>query len=169
MTPTQEEHEKRKGTRHEELLGRLRELASDVAASHGVELVDLSLHGSSASRTLRVDIDRAGPLGVNLDDCQRVSGALGEALDADDLIEARYVLQVSSPGLDRPLRTADDFRRGTGRRLLVTMRVPSRGKASFRGVLLGSSEDSLRLVDDELGEVALALREVESVRQDAGF
>jgi hypothetical protein len=49
------------------------------------------------------------------------------------------------------------------------MRVQSRGKASFRGVLLGSSEDSLRLVDDELGEVALALREVESVRQDAGF
>ena len=169
MASTPEEHEKRMGSRHEDLLGRLRELASEVAASHGVEFVDLSLHGSSANRTLRVDIDRAGPEGVNLDDCQRVSGALGEALDAGDLIEARYVLQVSSPGLDRPLRTADDLRRGTGRRVLVTMRVPSRGKTSFRGVLLGSSEDSLRLADDELGEVALALGKVESVRQDAGF
>ena len=170
MATTQEDNERRKkGARHEELLARLRELASDVAASRGLEIVELSLQGPSSNRTLRVDIDRAGPEGVNLDDCQRMSVALGEALDAGDLIEARYVLQVSSPGLDRPLRTADDFRRTTGRRLVVTPRVPTLGRTSFRGVLVGASEESLRIVDDELGEVALSLHDVGSARQDAGF
>ena len=169
MIPTQEDKDKKKGARHEELLGRLRELASEVAASQGLELVELNLHGPSSNRALRVDIDRAGPAGVNLDDCQRVSAALGAALDAADVIDARYVLQVSSPGLDRPLRTVDDFRRTTGRRLAVVTRVPTQGRTSFRGVLVGSSHESLRIVDDEVGEVALSLRDVESARQDAGF
>ena len=171
MASTQEDHRDKesKRTRHEDLLVRLRELASGVVSSLGLELVELSLHGSSAHRTLRVDIDRAGPRGVNLDDCQRVSGALGEALDTGDLIDARYVLQVSSPGLDRPLRTIDDYRRSTGRRLVVKTRVPTLGKSSFRGVLLGSSEDSLRIDDDELGEVDLSPDDIQSACQDAGF
>ena len=170
MAATQEKvKEKRKGSRHEDLLGRLRDLASGVVSSLGLELVELNLHGPSSNRVLRVDIDRVGAEGVNIEDCQRVSGALGEALDADDLIDARYVLQVSSPGLDRPLRTVDDFRRTTGRRLIVTTRVPKRGKTSFRGVLVASGAGSLRIADDDLGDVDLAPDEVESARQDAGF
>jgi len=169
MAPTQEDQGKKKGERHEDLLGRLRELASGVVSSLGLELVELSLHGSSANRTLRLDIDRAGPLGVNLEDCQRVSGALGEALDAGDVIDARYVLQVSSPGLDRPLRTVDDYRRTTGRRVVVKTRVPILGRTAFRGVLLESSGGALRIDDDDLGQIDLSPGDVESACQDAGF
>ena len=83
----------------------------------GIELVDLSLRGSSKKRILRVDIDRAGPKGIDVDDCQRVSRLLGDMLESEDLIEAAYLLEVSSPGIDRPIETDDDYRRNQGRRV----------------------------------------------------
>jgi ribosome maturation factor RimP len=97
----------------------LRTLAASVARESGVEFVELSLRGSGSRQLLRVDIDRPGPEGVTVDDCQRVSGALGAQLDERDLIPFGYMLEVSSPGADRPIRTQDDFRRNVGRRVEV--------------------------------------------------
>jgi len=158
-----------KGTRHEELLEAIRGLAVRVTSETGVELVDVALRGSSANRALRVDIDRAGPTGVGLDDCQRVSAALGEALEDSELIESRYVLEVSSPGLDRPIRSEADFRRNTGRRVEVVTRGPWLGRTRFAGVLLGRTDDAIRIVDDELGEVRVPLEDVASARPEVGF
>jgi ribosome maturation factor RimP len=155
--------------RHAELLSALRSIAMAEAAAAGVELVDLILKGSSRKRTLRVDIDRAGPQGIDLEDCKRVSEAIGEAIEAGDLLEDSYVLEVSSPGVERPIRSADDVRRNTGRSIVVTTIEAVHGKCSFRGLLLGARNGSLRLAGEEFEEIEIPLEKIETARQDVGF
>lgn len=158
-----------KGTRHEELLRTLHDLADGVVSGVGLELVELSLRGPSTNRALRIDVDRPGAQGVTLEDCQRVSAALGQALDAADVIDSRFVLEVSSPGVDRPIRTEADFRRNTGRRVLLTTREPVGGRRRFVGPLLGWDDGMVRILDDDDGEVSVPAGHVESARQDLGF
>jgi ribosome maturation factor RimP len=151
------------------LVAELRGLAADAADRAGVELVDLSLRGAGQRRVLRVDIDRPGPSGVGLEDCQRVSQLLGEVLDDSERITFGYVLEVSSPGVDRPIRSVEDIRRNTGRRVLVDTAEPVEGGRRFRGVLLGGDEGHLRVDDERRGEVRLPLSLVVKARQDVDF
>ena len=156
--------------RHATLLEGLRRLAGRAAGEAGVELVDLALRGSSKSRTLRVDIDRAGPRGLDLDDCKRVSELLGAAIEEDEeLIDGSYVLEVSSPGVDRPIRSPEEIRRNTGRRVVVTTREPDGGRRSIRGLLAGQRSDALVLEDEDRNEIEIPLENVETARQDVEF
>jgi ribosome maturation factor RimP len=149
---------------------RLREMASRIAADAGLELVDLVLRGAGRQRVLRVDIDRSGVEGVNLEDCQRVSRALGEALDAEaELLPSAYVLEVSSPGADRPIRSPDDFRRNVGRRVVVTVTDPVLGSRLHHGRLLGCEAGQVHLMDDDERELRFPLDAVVSARQDLEF
>lgn len=157
------------GLRHEQLLDELRRIASRVAEETGVELVDLALRGPSNRRRLRVDIDRSGPRGVDLDDCQKVSKALGAALDEADPIGGSYVLEVSSPGAERPIRSADDIRRNTGRKIVVTTEDSDEGRRSFSGLLLGEANGCLKLAEEGNGEVEIPLGKVRIARQDIGI
>jgi ribosome maturation factor RimP len=157
------------GSRHEQLLDNLMRVAARVAEAAGVQLVDLTLHGSGKRRRLRVDIDRCGAEGVNMDDCRDVSRVLGDAIDADDLIRDSYVLEVSSPGADRPIRSADDIHRNTGRRIMVTTDEPVDGRRSFKGLLLGGENNCLRLAEEGNGEVIIPLGKVQIARQDIGI
>jgi ribosome maturation factor RimP len=126
----------------------LRHLVDTVASRFGVELVELQLRGAPNRRVLRVDIDRAGVPGVDVDDCRRVSEALGAALDEADLVPEPYVLEVSSPGADRPIRTVEDVRRNTGRRVVVTAALEGNGQRDYCGRLVGL-EDGCLLVEGE--------------------
>jgi ribosome maturation factor RimP len=153
-------------TGHAELLGELHRRAERVVTAAGLELVELCLRGSGRRRVLRVDIDRAGPAGVGLEDCQRISNELGEDLEQSELLRSGYMLEVSSPGVDRPIRSADDFRRNTGRRVVVTTVEPLGGRSCFRGELLGSDGECLELVEDGHGVVRIPLDRVEKARQD---
>jgi ribosome maturation factor RimP len=156
--------------RHAALLEGLRSLAERAAAEAGVEFVDLSLRGSSRRRTLRVDIERPGPQGVNLDDCKRVSETLGAAIDAqEDLIDGSYLLEVSSPGVDRPIRSPEDIRRNTGRRIVVTIRESAESRRSIRGLLAGLREGVLILEDEGRNEIEIPLEKIETARQDVEF
>jgi len=157
-------------SRHANLLDALRAAAGRCAEEAGVELVDLVLRGSSRRRTLRVDIDRPGPRGVDLEDCGRVSELLGAAIEAeDDLIGGSYVLEVSSPGVDRPIRSRDDIRRNTGRRIVVTVREAGDGRRQFRGLLAGERDGVLVLEDEDRNEIEILLENVETARQDVEF
>lgn len=158
------------GSRHAELVEALRRETEPIATSLGVELVEVSVRGSSRRRLIRFDIDRAGPQGVGIDDCKRVSDALGEALEAMDWVAESYVLEVSSPGVDRPIRDADDVRRNTGRRIVVTMREPLDGRTTFRGVLTGGDGQALTVQEDsDADAVLIPLGEIAIARQDVGF
>src|SRR5262245_62668445 len=93
---------------------RLRERVTALLAQSDLELVDVELGGSSRGLVVRVLVDKPG--GVSVEDCARVSRAVGDDLEASDAIPGRYVLEVSSPGIDRPLKRREDFERFAGER-----------------------------------------------------
>jgi len=154
---------------HERLLDALRRMACAAAEQEGVELVDLAVRGSSRKRTVRVNIDRAGPRGVDVDDCHRVSVALGRALDEDELLENRYNLEVSSPGIDRPIRSDDDVRRNTGRAVVVMTIEPVAGAQRHCGVLLGGDSTHWTLKTETEERLNIPRETIETAQQDAGF
>jgi ribosome maturation factor RimP len=122
----------------------------------GFELVDAELPRGGL---IRVFID--SPKGINVDDCAAVSNHLTRLFAVEEIEYSR--LEVSSPGLDRPLRQPKDFRRFEGERAQVRMRVPIEGRKNFVGILRGASDAELRLeVDGAL--LSLELAQVEKAR-----
>jgi len=116
-----------------DLTERLWQEVEPALAGHGYELVELEWQPHGSRSVLRVFVDKTG--GVTLDDCQAVSELLGVVLDRADLIEARYVLEVSSPGFDRPVRKPVDFERFAGERVHIRTRTPVQGRKQFTGIL----------------------------------
>ncbi len=138
----------------------MRTLAQRVAQSHGLDLFDVQLRRESIGLMLRVYIDRtsgstgavAGPTdqhedSVTVDDCQRVSRDLSAVLDVEDVLDRAYTLEVSSPGLDRPLRDPGDYRRFVGRLARIAVSEAIDGRRQFTGRLLGL-EDAVVLLED---------------------
>jgi ribosome maturation factor RimP len=157
------------GGRHETLQDDLHRLAEPIMVEAGLELVELRLGGTSHRRLVRLYIDRRGPTGVNLEDCQQISREIGRALDETELMAGRYLLEVSSPGIDRPIREEDDIRRNTGRRIVVATTEPIDESRDFHGVLLGSESGHLLLQLDDDRVVRIRLDNVQSAHQDASF
>jgi ribosome maturation factor RimP len=138
-----------------DVVNQVRRAAARVAGAYGLEIFDVQFRREAGGMVLRVQIDRPGPAAtaeesVSIDDCTQVSRDLSALLDVEDIVPAAYVLEVSSPGLDRPLKRADDFRRFTGRRAKVVMREAVDGQTFFRGTLGGLDSDAV-LIDDERG------------------
>lgn len=150
---------------------RLQEMALRVVAAAGLELVELVWRRSAGRRLLRLDIDRAGPHGVTLEECRLVSRNLAAELDEDDddLVAGSYVLEVSSPGIDRPIRSADDIRRNTGRRVVVTTTEPIGGRRKFHGVLLGGDAARIRIAIEGEQELEIPFQAIAKARQEAAF
>src|SRR5438128_10917251 len=126
----------------ETVVGRVREIAARVAADRGLEIFDVQFRREAPGMVLRIQIDRPGPAAtaedsVSVEDCAKVSRDLSAILDVEDVVPSAYTLEVSSPGLDRPLRHADDYRRFTGRRAKLVMRQAVDGQTLFRGTLNG--------------------------------
>jgi ribosome maturation factor RimP len=129
-----------------DVVEQVRAVAARVAASHGLDLFDVQFRREASGMVLRVQIDRPGPAAsaedsVSVDDCAAVSRDLSAVLDVEDLVSTAYTLEVSSPGLDRPLRTADDYRRFAGRRAKLVMRAAVDGQTFFKGRLGGVEGD----------------------------
>lgn len=152
---------------------RIRELAAGIAAAHGLELFDVSFGREGGGFVLRVVLDRPGPSAtaedsVSLEHCQKVSEELSAVLDVEDVVPGQYTLEVSSPGLDRPLRTRDDFQRFAGRLAKIVMAEPVARQTAFAGHLRGVDGDDVlfenqggRLVRLPLGLIRRARLEVE--------
>ena len=122
----------------------MREIAERVAASDGFEIVDLELRGGGKSRMLRVFLDK--PEGITHEDCASFSREFGTLLDVEDVVPgASYVLEVSSPGLDRRLTRARDFERFVGSRVKVMTREPVHGNRHFEGRLESFQDGHLTL------------------------
>lgn len=113
--------------------------AAKVAESHGLELVDVELFRAGKRRVLRIYIGKRE--GVTVDDCAHVSRELGTLLDAENVLQDEaYVLEVSSPGLDRPFKTLQDYRRNVGRFVRATLRAPVEGLGNKK-LVVGKLED----------------------------
>jgi ribosome maturation factor RimP len=136
-----------------DLVQNVRDIADRVAAGLGLEIFDVQFRREAHGMVLRVQIDRPGPAArpedsVSVDDCATVSRELSAILDVEDVIPAAYTLEVSSPGLDRPLRRAQDYARFAGRRAKIVMRDKIDGQTFFRGRLAGLEGEAV-LIDGE--------------------
>jgi ribosome maturation factor RimP len=114
--------------------------------AEGLSLVDIAYQWERGGWVLRVLIDRKQ--GVSLDDCARVSREFGQLLDVEDIIPHAYRLEVSSPGLDRPLKNEADFVNYTGRRVRIKTKDPVSGRRNFKGDLLGCTEGKVMVKVD---------------------
>lgn len=141
---------------------RLAGLVERVVGPMGYELVGVQLQGrGAAGMLLRVYIDHAD--GITLDDCAAVSHQLSGALDVEDPIRERYTLEVSSPGLDRPLFTLADFERFAGHKAKLRLARLADGRRNFSGTLCGASGERIRIeVDGQVLELLHA--DIESAR-----
>ncbi|MFA5026337.1 MAG: ribosome maturation factor RimP [Candidatus Methylomirabilota bacterium] len=118
-----------------EVLRQIRMLAEAVAAGQGLELVEVEFRREANGWVLRIFIDHPG--GVSLDHCQRMSEELGDHLDVENCIDHPYHLEVSSPGLNRPLTREEDYTRFAGQAVRLTTREAVDGQKNFRGRLIG--------------------------------
>ncbi|HSR52154.1 MAG TPA: ribosome maturation factor RimP [Acidobacteriota bacterium] len=116
-----------------DVAARTEELARSVAQEQGVRIEHVEFVPGARPSILRVYIDK--PEGVNLDDCQKVSKHLAVLLEVEDFIDGKYVLEVSSPGIERPLFKADDYRRFAGKEIRLQALEKIDGRRNFKGVI----------------------------------
>jgi ribosome maturation factor RimP len=158
-----------------EILATIKSLVLPVLTGFGIELVDLEFRREGRDWLLRLFIDKPG--GVTLDDCADVSRELSAILEVEDPIESSYRLEVSSPGLDRPLKTPEDFVRFAGQMVRIKTRSlldpDQRGhcRKTFVGELLGLDDTQLklRLVDKRGGIATLHLDDIEKANLEPSF
>jgi ribosome maturation factor RimP len=149
-------------TTADNLLGELERLARGAAQAEGVDVAWCELKGSEGSRVFRVFIERKDG-DVGLADCERVTKRLSLVLDVEDPIESEYTLEVSTPGLDRPLHDERDYERFTGKLARIKTREPVDGKRRIVGRLRGVSEGIVSIEDDS-GTIRVPLSIIDSGR-----
>jgi ribosome maturation factor RimP len=108
--------------------------------AEGYELVDIELKGEPGSRTLRLFIDRPD-VGITVDDCGLVSRLVSPLLDVEDIVDGRYFLEVSSPGINRRVRKKEDFERFVGEKVRIETLSPVEGRRKFTGTIEGVEND----------------------------
>jgi ribosome maturation factor RimP len=131
-------------------LEQIRLIAERVAHSRGLEVWDIQSRRETAGHVVRVFIDKPGPSAspedsVSIEDCEQVNREISTILDVEDPLPFAYTLEVSSPGLDRPLRAVDDYRRFAGRLAKVVVSEPVDNQKAFEGRLRGVEDDEVLL------------------------
>lgn len=128
-----------------DVVSRVWEIAVPVAGAEGLELVEVEYRRESRGPVLRIFLDREGGIGV--DDLARASRQLSDVLDVHDVIPGEYVLECSSPGINRRLRLPEHFRRFVGERVRVRTAERPDGRRSFVGTLAAVDDDGIEVVD----------------------
>jgi ribosome maturation factor RimP len=140
----------------------IRQLAGPLAEEAGYELVDIETGVQGHDRAIRVLLDKPG--GITVGECARFSRRLSDCLDMNQTVPGRYRLEVSSPGIDRPLTGLDAVSRYLGHRAGVTLHDTREGRRRFEGVLLGGANGRVGLKDDHEVEHWFDWAEVRSAR-----
>ncbi|NWG02776.1 MAG: ribosome maturation factor RimP [Syntrophaceae bacterium] len=130
-----------------EIEERVRAVIAPILLQEALDLVDIEYRRESKGWVLRLTLDKEG--GVTLDDCARVSHEVGRNLDIEDFIQVPYTLEVSSPGLTRPLKTEKDFIKYFHRLIKVKTLSPIENRRIFKGKLLGLFENKIKIESDD--------------------
>jgi ribosome maturation factor RimP len=141
---------------------RLRSMIEPSLADMGYELVRVKMIGTTR-RTLQIMAERSDENAMSVEDCADISRQVSALLDVEDPIPGAYVLEVSSPGIDRPLVRAKDFERYAGFEAKLETALPIEGRKRFRGKLLGLDGEMVRLVDEK-GEVGLPVSAISNAK-----
>lgn len=148
------------------ILSKLNEISTKVAEERGYEIVEVAYKKATPHSLVSVFIYKED--GISLDDCDTMSRAIEEELDKEDIIEESYYLEVSSPGLDRPIKTQDDLRRNKGKLVEAKLFAPLDGNKCYEGVLASYTKDTV-ILDNEGKEVELPLKSISKMSQKIVF
>ncbi|MBE9568055.1 MAG: ribosome maturation factor RimP [Proteobacteria bacterium] len=137
------------------------ELFEPVVEGMGFELIEIEHFPNPKHGVLRLYIDKEG--GVVIEDCSAVSRQISALIDVEDPVRGQFNLEVSSPGLDRPLRRVKDFQRFTGSKVKLKTAVPLDGQRNFNGRLLEANEDTV-VIETDKEELSLPMNAIEKAR-----
>jgi len=148
------------------LEGTLWNIGEKACGLHGVTLVELEVQKGKGKWLVRFYIDREGGEedGVDVEDCAEVSRAISKLLDAKDPIDSPYTLEVSSPGLERPLRRAEDFKAYAGSEVKIRVKDPVSGRKNFTGTVLGVSDEGVSIKTETEEEFTVPLKNIKRAR-----
>ena len=147
-----------------EIEQRVSELVEPLTDYNGLELVLVEFVKGPRGNILRLVIDKEG--GVTLDDCSRLSRVVSDLLDVHDPVPGSYNLEVSSPGINRPLVRIEDYERFSGKKVFVRTSEPVEGRRKFKGLLRGVSEHEEIIIDASGQEFHLPLGLIKKARLD---
>ena len=119
-----------------DIVQKITKIIEPILVDRGFELVRVLFQGADMNNTLQIMVERADHTDMKADDCEGLSRALSAVLDVEDVIQSRYVLEVTSPGIDRPLVQLADYERFVGREAKIETMVPVDGRKRFKGKLL---------------------------------
>ncbi len=150
-------------TAEEKVMG----IAKPIIDSLGYELIDVEYLAGGNRAKLRLFIDKQG--GVTLDDCEKASRYIGYALDVEDPMPTPYVLEVSSPGLDRPLKKPSDYERYKGRLVKIKTKMPVNNQMVFIGRLSGIINEKVEIKPDGEKALTISLDDIRLARLEVEF
>lgn len=142
-------------------------IAQEVVSGLGFELVDIELSGSRSQQVIRVYIEKPG--GILLSDCVAVSRELGELFEDKNVIENSYRLEVSSPGIERPLRKVQDFERYVGHRVRIRLKSKQEGKRRIVGKIVEVDDNMLRIISKNGQKASFSLADVAKANLDVDW
>ncbi|MEO5860353.1 MAG: ribosome maturation factor RimP [Pyrinomonadaceae bacterium] len=138
--------------------GKIREIAVKATAHCGVDFVHLELGGTKRNQIVRIFADKEG--GISIEDCSNVSKAVEAAMDADDFMPAAYILEVSSPGLDRELYSLSDFEKFTGKLAKIKMKPGFEGPKALNGRIIKVEGSAITFDDRTASELVFSFESV---------
>jgi ribosome maturation factor RimP len=150
-----------------EIVKTVEEILLPIADKENIEIVDIEYVKENKQKVLRIYIDKEN--GVNLDDCTKMSNLFGDMLDKKDIIKEEYVLEVSSPGLDRILKKEKDFNRFKGYKIKVTTAVAINNQKHFNGQLVTTADNKIVINDLTKGIVEIEISNIIRAKLDQDF
>lgn len=147
---------------YQEINEELKKIIQPILDASGLELVELIFIRMKGRPILRLLIDRPAG-GISVDECSRVNKLAGQALDESNLMAAGYILEVSSPGLDRPLKTANDFKRSLNKKVKFFLKEPVNERIELDGVIISADLEKVS-VDTQGGSVEIPLEKINKAK-----
>ena len=147
---------------NEQLVNKIKGLISDIFQREGIELVELSYRRRQEGMVLTFLVDKRG--GITLEECSRLNQQIDQLLDKSSIMNERYLLEVSSPGLDRPLRTREDFIRAIGKTVRIISRLPVDGRDVHSGKLYGINDRDIVIIGKDSLSTVISFEDISKAR-----
>ncbi len=152
--------------KHSQVRAIVSSAAEKAAADKGYEVVEVEITNKNPSRIV---VTVFHPKGVRIDDCADISRSIDERIDGKDLFDGKYTLEVQSPGLDRPIRTKDDYRRNKGNKVEVHLYQKVNDQKEFLGILADYSDDTVDIRTEDGNIVTFDSKSISLMRQVIEF